>query len=75
MVRPSTLVLFGGDTAFSVVDALGIRSARPVREISQGVVVSRAEQAGKEIGLVTKAGGFGPPDILLRIRETLGKEP
>jgi uncharacterized protein YgbK (DUF1537 family) len=75
MVRPSTLVLFGGDTAFGVVEALGIRSVQPLREISQGVVVSRAENSGKEIGLVTKAGGFGPPDILLRIRETLGKEP
>ncbi len=74
LVRPSTLVVFGGDTAIGVVEALGIRSFQPIREISQGVVVSRAEHAGKGLGLITKAGGFGPPDILPRIRETLGKE-
>ena len=73
-VRPSTLVVFGGDTAFGVVEALGIASFQPVREISQGVVVSRAQQDGRDLHLVTKAGGFGAPDILMRVRETLGKE-
>jgi uncharacterized protein YgbK (DUF1537 family) len=75
MVRPSTLVLFGGDTAYGVASALGIQGMRPVREISQGVVVSRARRAGHGLCLITKAGGFGPPDVLLRIRDELGKEP
>lgn len=75
LVRPSTLVLFGGDTAFGVVDALGIGSFQPVREISQGVVVSRAEHGGQDLHVLTKAGGFGTLDILTRLRETLGKEP
>jgi uncharacterized protein YgbK (DUF1537 family) len=74
LVRPSTIVVFGGDTAFGVVEALGIRSFQPIREISQGVVVSCAEHAGKGLSLITKAGGFGPPDILLKIRESLCKE-
>ncbi len=72
--RPSTLVLFGGDTAFGIVDALGIEGFQPVREISQGVVVSRARQGGRDLFLVTKAGGFGEADILVRIRDTLGRE-
>jgi D-threonate/D-erythronate kinase len=75
LARPSTLVLFGGDTAFGVVQALGIGSFLPVRELTQGVVVSRAEQDGRELHLVTKAGAFGAPDILMRIREILDKEP
>jgi uncharacterized protein YgbK (DUF1537 family) len=74
LVRPSTLVVFGGDTAFGVADALGIGNFQPVREISQGVVISRAEQAGMDLHLVTKAGGFGAPDILTKIRDTLGRE-
>jgi D-threonate/D-erythronate kinase len=74
VVRASTLVLFGGDTAFGVTEALGVRAFQPVCEISQGVVVSRAEHGGRELHLVTKAGGFGAPDLLSRIRETLGKE-
>jgi uncharacterized protein YgbK (DUF1537 family) len=73
LARPSTLVVFGGDTAFGVVDSLGIESFQPVCEISQGVAVSRTDQGGRELHLVTKAGGFGAQDILTRIRETLGK--
>jgi D-threonate/D-erythronate kinase len=70
----STLVIFGGDTAFGVVDCLGIGSIQPVREIVQGVVVSRTERGGRELHLITKAGGFGTPDILIRIREAMRKE-
>jgi uncharacterized protein YgbK (DUF1537 family) len=74
LARPSTLVLFGGDTAFGVVDALGIGGFQPVREISQGVVVSSARQGGRDLFLVTKAGGFGEADVLVRIREMLSRE-
>lgn len=71
---PSTLVLFGGDTAHGVVDALGIGSFRPVREFAQGVAVSHADHAGRRLHLVTKAGGFGGPDLLSQILESAGKE-
>jgi 4-hydroxythreonine-4-phosphate dehydrogenase len=74
LVQLSTLVIFGGDTAMGVVDALGIRSFFPVRELSQGVVVSRAELDGRDLRLVTKAGGFGAPDVLARIRDAFHKE-
>ncbi len=65
-----TIAVFGGDTAFAVVEALGIRSLEPVREICQGTVVSRAFPGGHaaaELHLVTKAGGFGPVDVVERI--------
>ncbi len=59
-----------GDTAFAVVEALGIRSLEPVREICQGIVASRAlsgSHAAAGLHLVTKAGGFGPVDVVDRI--------
>jgi uncharacterized protein YgbK (DUF1537 family) len=72
----STIAVFGGDTAFAVVEALGIRSLEPVREICQGTVASRAlseSHAAAGLHLVTKAGGFGPVDVVERIMGALEK--
>jgi uncharacterized protein YgbK (DUF1537 family) len=69
-----TIAVFGGDTAFAAVEALGIRALEPLGEISQGVVVSRAEGKHGALRLVTKAGGFGPVDAIDRIRGALAGE-
>jgi D-threonate/D-erythronate kinase len=69
-----TIAVFGGDTAFAVVEALGIRSLEPVRELCQGTVASRAVPGGcapAELHLVTKAGGFGPVDAVERVMRVL----
>jgi uncharacterized protein YgbK (DUF1537 family) len=65
-----TIAVFGGDTAFAVVASLGIRKLEPVEEICQGTVVSHARRGRRgvaELHLVTKAGGFGPVDVVDRI--------
>jgi uncharacterized protein YgbK (DUF1537 family) len=65
-----TIAVFGGDTAFAVVEALGISSLEPMREICRGTVASRVRSgshAAAELHLVTKAGGFGPVDVIDRI--------
>jgi uncharacterized protein YgbK (DUF1537 family) len=67
-----TIALFGGDTAFAVIEALDIRDLEPSWEICQGVVVCRARHG--ELHLVTKAGGFGPVDVVERIRGALERE-
>ncbi len=63
------LVIFGGDTAYAVLSKLGCVDLEPLGEILPGVPVSRAGG----LTLVTKAGGFGPPDLAARIREKLKK--
>jgi len=81
----STIALFGGDTAFAVVEALGIRALEPLAEIGQGVVACRVAGARRAavrrdapgrgvLHLVTKAGGFGPVDVIERIRGALARE-
>jgi uncharacterized protein YgbK (DUF1537 family) len=60
------LVIFGGDTAFGVVKSLGFPTLRPLREIVPGVPASRIE--GRRELLITKAGGFGPPELLANLR-------
>ena len=72
----ATLVVFGGDTAFAVLQALGIRGLRPLGEVCQGVVISEPAGGPGDSGLrlVTKAGGFGPQDLIGRIRATAREE-
>jgi uncharacterized protein YgbK (DUF1537 family) len=61
------LIVFGGDTAFGIHHALGSEPFDPVGEIVPGVPLSRC---GNLIW-ITKAGGFGEPDILCKIKRLL----
>jgi D-threonate/D-erythronate kinase len=62
-----TLVLTGGETAAAVLDAVGIRLLRVEGEILPGLPLCRAVDLPGFPDLITKSGGFGPPDTLLRL--------
>ena len=68
--RPDAVVLFGGDTAFAVLSALGCASLRPIGEVLPGVPVSRCDSSG--LVVVAKAGGFGEQDVVATVMERLG---
>lgn len=55
------LVLTGGETARTLLDALGVRALEPLRQLQHGVVVSLADD-GRLVA--AKPGSFGTPDIL-----------
>jgi uncharacterized protein YgbK (DUF1537 family) len=62
------LVVTGGDTLAAVLRALAARGVDLEEEIAPGVPAGRlfgGPWAGLRI--VSKAGGFGPPDLLLEI--------
>jgi len=61
------LVVFGGDTAFGIHQALGGQPFEVWGEVLPGVPLARCGQ----LFWVTKAGGFGAPDILCSIRRAL----
>ncbi len=65
--RPDALFVIGGDTAAAVLEALGSPVVYPVGEIVPGVPLCRAGA----LTLITKAGGFGPPDQLIKVRAML----
>ena len=72
LAQPDCLVVFGGDTLIAILRELGISHAQPRTEILPGVPVSTIYPVSpRAMLLVTKAGGFGPPDYLQRIREIL----
>ena len=72
------VVLTGGDTALLVLRALGARGIHLEREALTGVPCGRlVGGACTDLPVVTKAGGFGPPDALVRavrFLSTLGDE-
>jgi uncharacterized protein YgbK (DUF1537 family) len=68
--QPDAVVLFGGDTAFAVLSALGCGSLRPIGEVLPGVPVSRCDRS--DLVVVTKAGGFGEADVVATVMERLG---
>lgn len=65
--RPD-LVLTGGETARTTLDALGIRELEPLGEIHHGAVHSRTPD-GRHV--VTRPGSYGGEDSLLRIAVAL----
>ncbi len=62
-------IVFGGDTAYRILAARDFPALAPLGEILPGVPVTRCGDSW----LVTKAGGFGAPDLLCRLRELLGQ--
>jgi uncharacterized protein YgbK (DUF1537 family) len=67
------LVVTGGETAIRVLRALETRGVRLLGEVLPGIPASVVE-GGMAQGrvLVTKAGGFGGPNTLVRVVEWLG---
>ncbi len=66
---PDAVIVFGGDTAYGILSALGLPALRPLGGILPGVAVSSIE--GRSTTLITKAGGFGSPDLLLQLEKRL----
>jgi uncharacterized protein YgbK (DUF1537 family) len=70
--RPAGLFLSGGDTALAVLERLGAHGIRLECEISSGLVFGRLAGGAMEgMPVVTKAGAFGPPDALLKLKKAL----
>jgi uncharacterized protein YgbK (DUF1537 family) len=69
--RPDAVVIIGGDTAQAILDQLKIVELRPLGELFPGVPASEVLLDDRPLIVISKAGGFGTPDVLLRVREAL----
>ncbi len=72
------VAVFGGDTAFAILQASSGPPLHPLGEVLPGVPLSRIGAAGSgrhnrglERFLITKAGGFGPVDLLPALKAVL----
>jgi uncharacterized protein YgbK (DUF1537 family) len=67
---PEALMVFGGDTAFGILEAMGRPELEPIGEVVTGVPVSRIA-AGSGPYLITKAGSFGPSGLICEVKKRL----
>lgn len=61
------VMIIGGDTLSSFIDIIGCRTIFPLREIDHGVVLSRFAYDGKTYQILSKSGGFGGEELLVKI--------
>ena len=69
--RFEAVLVCGGDTAYGMLKAVEFPPIRPVGEVVNGVPISIMAIGGRDIYLLTKAGGFGEIDMLTQIRKKL----
>lgn len=63
------ILVFGGDAALALWRAMGLQSVQALGEVLPGVIASRGvpPKRGRPAMFVTKAGGFGPPDLVAQV--------
>ena len=80
---PDALFVIGGDTAFAVIAALGLPPLWPIGEVVPGIPLTRIKLADlkrslpprrRDLFLITKAGGFGEPEVFRHVRRILNIE-
>ncbi len=69
--HPATLMVSGGETASAVLAQLGIGVLEIHGEVLPGLPFCRALTGRRGLGLITKSGGFGPPQTLTDLVQQL----
>lgn len=69
-----TLLVTGGDTLLQCMRQIGVSVLQPVCELAPGVVLSRFGLDGAKRYVISKSGGFGAPDLLVRLAEQLQQQ-
>ena len=62
--RVGALIVTGGETAMALLPVFGVQALRLWREIEPGVPLS-VTMGERVMPMITKAGGFGSPDVFL----------
>ena len=67
----ATLMCTGGDTLHGFMKRIGVRELRPICEMATGVVLTEFVYKDRHYHIISKSGGFGEPDLLVRLWEKL----
>lgn len=68
----ATLLCTGGDTLLALMRAVGTAELLPVGELDAGAVLTAFLYRGKIYHIISKSGGFGSPDLFIRLARSLG---
>ncbi|KRA55921.1 four-carbon acid sugar kinase family protein [Devosia sp. Root635] len=63
-MAPATIFASGGETADGLLGIFGVNMLEVAGEFLPGIPMSRFRHHGRSLTLVTKSGGFGPPETL-----------
>jgi uncharacterized protein YgbK (DUF1537 family) len=67
----ATLLCTGGDTLQALLRSVDVRTITPLCERSAGVVLASLTLGGRNRFILSKSGGFGPPDLFLNLADQL----
>lgn len=67
------LAMTGGDTALAVLRRLGVEIIKVAGEVRPGVAYGRASLRGRQLWVLTKAGGFGDEALFVDIEQFFRK--
>ena len=69
--QDTTILMTGGDTLMGYMKLIGCTQITPVCEIELGVVVSNLKNHGFVQQIISKSGGFGTKDVLVKIADKI----
>lgn len=64
---PYTMLITGGDTLMGFMKEMGCGQLHPVCEIARGAVLSNLKWKGMTIPVISKSGGFGDREVMVKI--------
>jgi uncharacterized protein YgbK (DUF1537 family) len=70
----STMLLTGGDTLLGFMNQIKVSELKPLGEIDPGTVLSDFDIEGKHYHVISKSGGFGSEDLLVKIAQMLKED-
>lgn len=68
-----TVLVMGGDILQAFLAHMGVSELAIVGEPTTGVVMSEFASDGSLVRVISKSGGFGPPDLFISLQEKLAK--
>lgn len=69
----ATLLCTGGDTLLALTRAVGAAELIPLGELDAGAVLTAFTYRGRTYHIIAKSGGFGEPDLFVRLSASLRK--
>jgi len=68
----ATMLCTGGDTLLALMRTVGTAELTPVCELAAGAVLTDFVYHGKAYHIISKSGGFGAPDLFVRLARSVG---
>ena len=70
----STMLITGGESLLGFMNQIGVCEMTPICEMAPGTVLSQIEIDGRIYEVISKSGGFGAEDLMVKLAETILNE-